>query len=261
MTSRTQPPPKESPRPPRRALILDAAVELLRRGGADALNMRALAEAAGVSIATPYNIFGSKEAVLLAVMEADLARQQARYDSRPRRSIGDLLAACTETIEQLTKDPEYNRALLTALAQTGNSDLRLLVNGPRYLIWKGLLRGAQDAGELRKDFDLDALTITVCQQLSAPVMEWVLEGLDAPELAARSRLGFALVLLGAATERSRTALETEYRKAQQQLQALWQRNLQRRLARGALSPDEIKLYEDQLAMRRELNPDPTEATS
>ena len=34
--------------------------------------MRNLAEVAGVSIATPYNLFGSKQAVIAAVMDADL---------------------------------------------------------------------------------------------------------------------------------------------------------------------------------------------
>lgn len=261
MIARTEPPAKDPARPPRRALILEAAVDLLRRGGANALNMRALAEAAGVSIATPYNIFGSKEAVLLAVMDADLAAHQARFDARPQPAVTDLLAACTATIDHLTADPDYYRALLSALAQSGNSDLRLLTNGPRYLIWKGLVRGARDAGELRSDLDLDALAIAIYQQMAAPITEWVQDGMAASELAARTRFGLALVLLGAATARSRKTLERACSAAQHTLQAQWQRNLQARLARGPLSADETALYADQLALRNESQTSAKEATS
>ncbi|MEM9315334.1 MAG: helix-turn-helix domain-containing protein, partial [Pseudomonadota bacterium] len=119
--------------------ILAAAEELLRSGGAQALNMRALADAAGVSIATPYNVFGSKEAVLLAVMNNDLQAHQSAFARASRGDLTDLFAACRITIEHLTADPDYFRALLSALHHTGNQDLRLLFAGPRYLLWKGLL--------------------------------------------------------------------------------------------------------------------------
>ena len=50
------------------------AGSILDQSGESGFRMRALAEEAGVSIATPYNLFGSKRAILAAVMDADLSR-------------------------------------------------------------------------------------------------------------------------------------------------------------------------------------------
>ena len=51
----------------RRERILAAAQELIRATGSLGLSMRALALKAEVSLATPYNLFGSKGAVLHAL--------------------------------------------------------------------------------------------------------------------------------------------------------------------------------------------------
>ncbi|MFX8339372.1 helix-turn-helix domain-containing protein, partial [Acinetobacter baumannii] len=53
----------------RRSRIIKAARDLIRETGDAGLSMRALAAKAGVSLATPYNLFGSKRAVLVAVLE------------------------------------------------------------------------------------------------------------------------------------------------------------------------------------------------
>ena len=53
---------------------ITAAARSLIQSGDSGFRMRALAEEAGVSIATPYNLFGSKQAILSAVMDADLSR-------------------------------------------------------------------------------------------------------------------------------------------------------------------------------------------
>ena len=53
----------------RRERILAAAQELIRATGSLGLSMRALATKAEVSLATPYNLFGSKRAIVLAVLQ------------------------------------------------------------------------------------------------------------------------------------------------------------------------------------------------
>lgn len=50
-----------------RAALLGAATRLLRTGGSDALTLRALAEAVGVSRTAPYRHFKDKSALLVAV--------------------------------------------------------------------------------------------------------------------------------------------------------------------------------------------------
>ena len=56
--------------------ILQAAIQILERSGADALNTNAVAERAGVSIGTLYQYFPDKESILLAAARRELASPQ-----------------------------------------------------------------------------------------------------------------------------------------------------------------------------------------
>jgi AcrR family transcriptional regulator len=55
----------------RRQIVRDARA-LMQKTGDTGFSMRALAEQAGVSIATPYNLFGSKQTIMFAVLDDDL---------------------------------------------------------------------------------------------------------------------------------------------------------------------------------------------
>lgn len=53
--------------------ILDAASEIVLEGGLEALSTRSIAESAGVPVASLYQYFSDKDAVLLAICERDMA--------------------------------------------------------------------------------------------------------------------------------------------------------------------------------------------
>ena len=59
-----------------RAALLSAAARLIRSGGAEALTLRALAEAVGVSRTAPYRHFKDKADLLVAVAADGFARLQ-----------------------------------------------------------------------------------------------------------------------------------------------------------------------------------------
>ncbi len=64
----------------RRERILAAAQELIRETGSVGLSMRALARKAEVSLATPYNLFGSKGAVLAELGLAVLKKLERKME-------------------------------------------------------------------------------------------------------------------------------------------------------------------------------------
>ena len=66
--SRPDPGPAPAPRSPRADQIVTAARELLERSGAEALTMRALAEALGIQAPSLYKHFRSKAALELALI-------------------------------------------------------------------------------------------------------------------------------------------------------------------------------------------------
>src|SRR5947209_19459743 len=61
----------------RRERILRAARKLVAARGYDGLTMRELADAARVSVPTLYNLFGSKDAILVAELQTIAARVAA----------------------------------------------------------------------------------------------------------------------------------------------------------------------------------------
>jgi AcrR family transcriptional regulator len=57
-----------------RVALIEAALELLKTGGIEAVNLRALAKATGVTQAAPYSHFRDKDALLAAVAETGFQR-------------------------------------------------------------------------------------------------------------------------------------------------------------------------------------------
>ncbi|HET7690745.1 MAG TPA: TetR/AcrR family transcriptional regulator [Nocardioidaceae bacterium] len=64
--------------------LLDAAAELLRRGGPDAVSVRAVADGSGRSSRAVYALFGSKQALIDALAERGYLALAERVDALPR---------------------------------------------------------------------------------------------------------------------------------------------------------------------------------
>ena len=99
--------------------ILDAATDLAVGGGFDNVRQRDVAERAGVSLATLYKRFRSKEELLAATMartieafEQRMAAQPARGDTPSERLVSFFDALTSE----MRARPHYARAVLRATA-------------------------------------------------------------------------------------------------------------------------------------------------
>ena len=74
-----------------RHALLSAAIPLLRKGGPEALTMRALARAAGVSPMAPYRHFADRAALVTAVADEGFKRLYAQLRAAaesPERTLG-----------------------------------------------------------------------------------------------------------------------------------------------------------------------------
>ncbi|MFJ8000866.1 TetR family transcriptional regulator [Streptomyces sp. NPDC096310] len=102
----------------RRRRILDATARLACRGGFDAVQMRGVAEEAGVALGTLYRYFPSKVHLLVATMQDRLDRLHTTLRKRPpagdspsERVAGTLLRA----FRSLQRDPQLADAMVRAL--------------------------------------------------------------------------------------------------------------------------------------------------
>lgn len=130
-----------------RLRVIEAATELLARGGQDAVTTRAVATAAGVQPPAIYRLFGDKEGLLDAVAEHGYARFLASKtsDAAPRDPVEDLRFGWDLAVEFALANPELyalmygepKRASVSAALETGMQMLRARI---RRLAAAGRLR-------------------------------------------------------------------------------------------------------------------------
>src|SRR5262245_39106061 len=96
----------------RRGRILGAARRLVAERGYDGLTMRDLARAARVSVPTLYNLFGSKDAILMSELEAEAARIAARVPTVGAGFFARGVAAFEAGMQMIEEAPEFHRAVM-----------------------------------------------------------------------------------------------------------------------------------------------------
>src|SRR5919109_3595991 len=99
--SRTTHRPRGRPPTIGREIVLDAAIRLLDAEGVEALTMRRLASALGVSAMALYRHVGSKDELLMVLVDQLAARLV--YPSRPRDPKGAMLVLWTTIYDSLAE--------------------------------------------------------------------------------------------------------------------------------------------------------------
>lgn len=120
-----------------REAVLDAAEQLMAEHGYEAATVSALVKASGIPLSSIYHYFGSKNGVLLAVMERGAVRFFGDLEL-PRERVGgaeEHLAACVRiTADALEEHPDFLRLLIVLALQppTGDDhDVRTVVGRVR----------------------------------------------------------------------------------------------------------------------------------
>lgn len=139
-----------------RQRVIDAAIDLLTRGGRDAVTTRAVADAAGLQPPAIYRLFGDKEGLLDAVAEYGFSTfvAQKRLDPDPPDLIEDLRHGWDLAVEFGLSHP----ALFTLMyGEPSRSDSPAFQAGLRTL--RTRVRRLAAAGWLRVDEELAAQII------------------------------------------------------------------------------------------------------
>jgi len=193
----------------------------MQETGQPGFSMRALAEAAGVSIATPYNLFGSKQAVMYAVLDADLAQYQEQLENLDTDEIDVFFEAVSLAASLYAAEPGFYRAVLFAAYNDGGTEFRAMFSGPRHAMWRRMVNNAKAAGLLDEAVDANSFAITLGHILFSCIIEWVNGLLTLEEMEARAEYGFAITLRGMATPASSERLYQRAVNLQQRLKVLY----------------------------------------
>ncbi|MGA0599986.1 TetR/AcrR family transcriptional regulator [Caulobacter sp. KR2-114] len=212
---------REEGKADRRRRITAAARDLIRETGDTGLSMRAIAARAEVSLSTPYNLFGSKRAIVLAVLD-DIDDFQARFARMQGvDAIERIFQAVSITIGYYAADPEFYKTLWTALLDSSGKDERTALLTPeRKAFWMALVAEAVRAGALGAEVDVELMTRNLDLTFAATMLTWVFEATGAEALEPSVGYGYALALAGAATDAWRPRLLAKALEYQDQLAEL-----------------------------------------
>jgi len=213
---------REAGKAERRARIIKAARELIRETGNAGLSMRVLAQRAGVSLATPYNLFGSKRAIVLAVLQ-DVREFHDRFAHlRSTDPLERIFLAVDLQIEIYLADPKIYKTMWAAVFDTSDDLRATLWNAKRDAFWRGLIAAAVEAGALGREICQEWLQRQLDHLFRCIMLDWVV-GLLTPEaVAPAAQHGYALILKGACTPEWSGPLTARILASQLRLQELQQ---------------------------------------
>jgi AcrR family transcriptional regulator len=165
--------------------------------------MRMIAGRAGVSLTTPYNLFGSKRAVVLAVFEDERDFLVRFSRLKAANAIDRIFDANDLAIGYYIDDPDFYRTLWKALLNTQGAETTGLATPERLernrAAWRALLEAAQTEGLLDPALAADTLERALSCFSNGAMLAWATDALPTEALGPTTALGYALALRGAAT--------------------------------------------------------------
>ncbi len=205
---------REAGKEERRRRIIRAAHDLIRETGNAGLSMRALAARAGVSLATPYNLFGSKRAILLAVLD-DIREFQDRFrHMRSTDPLERLFGAVDICVDIYLDDPAFNRTIWAALFDPSDDFRSQIFNSKRAAFWEGLLNDLAKAGVIAAEINTTILFKALDRGFGAAMLDWVTGDITPAQLGPSIRYSYALILKGAASPDWRGPLDGRIQESQ-----------------------------------------------
>lgn len=158
-----------------RTQILDAAERLLRTGGAAALGMRRLAVEGAVGHVTPYKLFGSKHAVLSALLVRAIgSRLTGLAVETSADPLADALARQDRVFAAVEDDEPFARELLAALDEASPPEARHhWIAFSTSFLERDLLR-MREIGLVRRDAPVDLAIDQFTVALAGAFRRWIL---------------------------------------------------------------------------------------
>jgi Transcriptional regulator len=182
------------------ALLVSVAREIIRETGDFELPMRLLAARAQVSLRTPYELFGSKNGVIRAILQTD----QAIFRERAKQlNTTDWLENILERVNlgvvfYAESQPFYRALFRATQGYSGGDETEPARENLR--AFRTLTLRAQMAKLIRPEVDTDILGETLTDLFAANFRTWASSTFDIHLVSLKIGYGFAMVLATAASE-------------------------------------------------------------
>lgn len=169
--------------------------------------MRALAKRANVSLATPYNLFGSKRGVMLALLRREGDLFISRFNEEP---INDPLVRIflflDSAYDLYRSDPAYFKSVLSSLYIADDTELRQELRRPRIAYLKRLLREAVASGSVGTEISIGLVSRQMIGLNLFFLQEWLCGSITLERARLETEYGISVLLLALAKGESREML-------------------------------------------------------
>lgn len=196
-----------------RERVVEAAFRLFKKGGEAALTMRRLAAEAGVSEATPYNLFKNKTGVLIAMFEALLDQLPTLNSEGKHLNSLEWFLLVTEHVAQIWSEPSgLFCGLMAAIQRTGEMP-RELFDRPQRGIGMAMSR-LHEEGWLADEVSPQDVANRISHANAGLFGFWQSGRLTRDELARELKLNALVPILATVSDDRRKHVETCLQKTQ-----------------------------------------------
>lgn len=194
----------------RRREILAAAIAEMQEHGLSSVTMKNIAQSSNVSTKTLYNLYGSRDLLLLeatSVLLQDL--EQSKWVQRVEPGIPRLLAY-TESAMRVFDYGEFTRPIFSILlsAEPGHAVAKSQLGRMQRIAYEALCIAA-DQGELLPDIDLHELSYILAANQWGVALLWEKGLISAKQLKKQTTLSHCLTLAPACRGKRKTMLLQE----------------------------------------------------
>jgi len=194
----------------RRERIARVARALVAERGYDGLTMRELARAARVAVPTLYNLFGSKDAILVAELEASARHIASRLPTGGDSFFARGMAGFEAGMSLIEQAPEFYRAVMRMFMTSPETDaMRRRVEEGYMAIMASNLSAAKAAGQLADWAEPAVVARHMFALYMASFLAWGMGELDLASFRAAALSGCCHLLAGVA--RGQFAADVEAR--------------------------------------------------
>lgn len=211
---------REQQKEGRREAILAAAEALVRETGSTDFSVGMLALRADVSVATLYNLIGSKGTILYALLNRTMDQLEAATRVPPADGpYVQALAAAEAVARVYTSDSDYLRPLWRFELGVFEPEHRPLLMNRALKFWAGRLKALEDAKRLPKGIGLFDLAREYQIFFTGVLDLWVQKELSDERFGVQVRYGILLRLLALGDPQEHERLMKDLRRAHRELRA------------------------------------------
>jgi AcrR family transcriptional regulator len=191
----------------RRALLISAARDLIAERADGKFSMQELAARAGLSLATPYNLLGSKANIVQAVFRAETEGFRLASKSEHRRQpVERMMAIADHTVAVFAHQPQFYRNLSRILGALDPEEMRQLIVPFADTMLQPMVEELFAEGAITVAVSPVIITSHLQRVFESTFLHWVALDWDRQFFRRELRAGFALTFLGLFNGKNREAL-------------------------------------------------------